>query len=84
MSNMEELFKTINIIFKQPRQELILALEGIVKTEIVFTKPFNTPMLVVTYRGLKQEFFSFINIDEAQKLKTAIDEKRDFILLESI
>ena len=84
MNSMEELFKTIHIIFKQPHQDLILLLEGVVETEIIFTKPFNTPVLVITYRGLKQEFFSFINVDEAQKLKDAIDEKRDFILLESI
>lgn len=81
---MEGFFKTINIIFKQPHQELILSLEGVVETEIIFTKPFNTPVVVITYRGFKQDFFSFINVDEAQKLKDAIDERRDFILLESI
>lgn len=81
---MEGLFKTINIIFKRPHQDLTLSLEGVIETEIVTTKPFNTPAVVITYRGFKKEIFSFINIDEAQKLKTAIDEKRDFILLESI
>ena len=81
---MEELFKTINIIFEQPRQDLILSLEGVVETEIIFTKPFNTPVVVIRYRGFKQEIFSFINVDEAQKLKDAIDERKDFILLKSI
>lgn len=81
---MEDLFKTINIIFKQPHQDLTLSLEGVIETEIIFTKPFNTPVVIITYRGFKQEFFSFIHIEEAQKLKNAIDERKDFILLESI
>ena len=81
---MEEFVKTLNIVIKRPQQNLTLLLEGVIKTEIIATKPFNTPLLVVVYKGLKHEYFSFINIEAAQKLKTAIDEKRDFIFLEGI
>ena len=61
-----------------------MLLDGIIKTEVIFAKPFNTPILVVTYRGLKQEYFSFINVDIALELKNAIDEKRGFVILEEI
>ena len=81
---MEETIKTITIVFEQPHKKLIMLLDEITKTEVIFAKPFNTPILVVTYRGFKQEYFSFINIDIALELKNAIDEKREFVILEDI
>ena len=84
MVEIEDTIKTITIIFKKPHQKVIMLLNGIIKTEVVFAKPYNTPILVVTYRGLEQEYFNFINTDVALGLKNAIDEKRDFIVLEEI
>jgi hypothetical protein len=81
---MEETIKTIEIICKKPHRKLIMLLDGIIKTEVVFEKLFDTPILVVTYIGLKQEYFSFINVDIALELKNAIDEKRDYVILEEV
>ena len=81
---MNEPVKTISIIFKHSKRKVIMLLDRILETEIVFAKPYNTPVLIVTYRGFKQEYFSFIKDDAAQQLKNAIDEKRDFIVLEDI
>ncbi len=81
---MEVPIKTLDIIFKNSHRNLVLLLEGILETEIVLAKPYDMPVLIITYRGLKQEYFSFIKGYTAQKLKDAIDEKRDYVILEDI
>lgn len=84
MVEIGEEIKTLSIKFERPNSKLMLILNGIIKTEIVITRPFATPLLIVTYKGLKQEFFNFLSINMAQQLKNAIDEKKDFVFLEGI
>ncbi len=81
---MNETIKTIEIILKNSKRKLIMNLDAILETEIVFAKPYDRAILVVTYRGFKQEYFSFFTTDTAQQLKNAIDEKRDYVILEEI
>ena len=76
--------KMIEIIFKHSNKYLLMNLDAVLETEIVFAKPYDRPILVVTYRGFKQEYFCFIQTDTAQQLKNAIDEKRDYVILEDI
>ena len=82
---MEEYVKTISIIFKKPYVKIIINLDSVAETKIVRSKPYNTPILVVEYRGYKNyDYFDFIDLEMAQKLKQAIDEKREFVVMEGI
>lgn len=81
---MNERIKTISIIFKNSKLKVIMNLDAVLETEIVCAKPYDMPLLIVTYRGLKQDYFSFFTATAAQKLKNAIDEKRDYVILEDI
>lgn len=77
--------KTINVIFKKPYGKMIINLDMVAETKIVRSKPYNTPILVVEYRGYKNyEYFDFLDLEMAQKLKQAIDEKREFVVIENI
>ena len=82
---MEEYVKTINIIFKKPQIKMIINLDSVVETKIIKSKPFNTPILIVAYKGYNNyDYFDFINLEMAQELKQAIDEKREYVFLEEI
>jgi hypothetical protein len=82
---MQEYVKTINVIFKQPQAKVIINLDSVVETKIINSKPFDTPILVVTYKGYNNfDYFSFLHLETAQELKQAIDEERKFVVLEEI
>lgn len=82
---MEEYVKTIDIIFKQPHIKWVINLDNVVETKIINSKPFDAPILIVTYKGYKNcDYFSFIHLEMAQELKQAIDERREYVILEEI
>ncbi len=80
-----EYVKTLEVIFKAPRTRLIINLDSVVETKIINSKPFDTPILIVTYKGYDNyDYFYFFHLEMAQKLKQAIDEKREYVILEEI
>lgn len=82
---MEEYVKTIKIIFKHPYVTIVMNLDEVMETKIVKTKPFGVPILIVEYKGYKNyDYFNFIHLEMAQKMKQAIDEKRSFVVLEEL
>ncbi len=84
MARINENIKTMEIIFKKSKLKMMMNLNAVLETEIVFAKPYDRAVLIVTYRGFKQEYFSFFTANAAQQLKNAIDEKRDYVILEDI
>ena len=82
---MQEYVKTIVITFKKPYVKIIINLDSVVETKIIESKPCNTPILIVEYRGYKNyDYFNFLHLEMAQELKKAIDEKREYVILEDI
>jgi len=82
---MQEYPRTIDIIFKMPYTVLTLNLNNVAETKIIKSKPFDVPILIVTYKGYNNyDYFSFLHLEAAQKLKDAIDEERESIILEEI